>query len=58
MWGTVPWLSCISQAVSVPSTARSCSQLCPEDGSIGWAGDLSAPGCWSPVPWRNPGLLA
>lgn len=47
--------------VSVPQTARPCSQPCPEDGSIGWAGDRGTPGWWSPVPWGQrwgqPGLL-
>lgn len=47
--------------VSIPRTAGPSSQPCPEDGSIGWAGDRSTPGRWSAVPWGQswgwPGLL-
>lgn len=59
--GLSPGSAAGPRRVSVPQAAGPCSQPCPEDGSIGWAGDRGALGRWSPVPWgqggRQPGLL-
>lgn len=59
--GLSPGSAAGPRRVSVPQAAGPCSQPCPEDGSIGWAGDRGALGRWSPVPWGQgggqPGLL-
>lgn len=60
-WGLSPGLAAGPRRVSVPQMAGPCSQPCPEDGSIGWAGDCGTAGLWRPVPWGQgwgqPGLL-